>query len=614
MATAGDRLQIVLSAKDEITSELKQVKAEFKRLETASVDLNKRMQAGEQGLQREYEQTRLELVKNTAKQKELGRAASEVRTELRKMTTDGTAGMKRLDRSTDDVGRSMDRTQTASSKMSVGWGKMMGVVGGVTAGIASLSGAFRFLSSSIEEAREQRKATAQLAAVLRSMGRTEAPKEIMRLVDQMVRMSGLEDDEILSSVNLLLTFGEVTGETFKKSEKAAVDLAAAFHMDLQSATVMVGKALNNPIGGLTSLMRVGVAFTETQKEKIKSLMEEGKLYKAQKIIMGELERQVGGSAEAQVDGIDKMRVAWKDMKQAIGDTLLSVGTGSVDAIASIEDITKAVKRNKRAIVSALEGIISWSLTIISVWLKIASTWLRLESIVINGVGYVIGAVSEFTEVLELLGVVDEGTAQRIGETADSFRGAGDSAGAASKKFDAQAKKVGALGESMRVARDRTDQLNAAMRNVQGTKKLKLVIETVVEGFQNLGVGADPADFPTDFPKKKKPKQRWMGGPVLPGSPYLVGEIGPELFVPTVGPTRVIGADGPELRDFHTSGVVIPNHLLAPVVSVSAPAGPQTVHSGATVTIGTVNATRDVDVEAAVLQATLRAERIARERR
>jgi hypothetical protein len=107
---------------------------------------------------------------------------------------------------------------------------------------------------------------------------------------------------------------------------------------------------------------------------------------------------------------------------------------------------------------------------------------------------------------------------------------------------------------------------------------------------------------------------WTGGPVTAGMTALVGEIGPELFVPTVGPTRVIGADGPELRDFHTSGVVIPNHLLAPVVSVSAPAGPQTVHSGATVTIGTVNATRDVDVEAAVLQATLRAERIARERR
>ena len=55
----------------------------------------------------------------------------------------------------------------------------------------------------------------------------------------------------------------------------------------------------------------------------------------------------------------------------------------------------------------------------------------------------------------------------------------------------------------------------------------------------------------------------MGGPVTPGLTALVGEIGPELFVPAIGRPRVIGADGPEILDFHTSGTVIPNHLLVP---------------------------------------------------
>ena len=71
----------------------------------------------------------------------------------------------------------IDDSRSKSKTFAAGWGKMVGVVGGVTAAIAGIR-AFRFLGDSINEARAARKTMAQTAAVMKSMGRTEAPKRI----------------------------------------------------------------------------------------------------------------------------------------------------------------------------------------------------------------------------------------------------------------------------------------------------------------------------------------------------------------------------------------------------------------------------------------------------
>ena len=601
MASAGDRLQIVLAAKDEISSELKQVKAEMTSLGRTARSLQDRIEAGEQGLQQEYEQTRRALERNRLKQIELGRAASKAKSEIRQMTSDGTAGMKRMDRATDGANRSMSRSKSAAATLTTGWGKMVGAVAVATGAIASLSGAFRFLSSSINEAREQRKAAAQLGAVMKSMGRTEAPDAIMRLVDQLTRMSGIEDDEILASVNLMLTFGEVTGKVFNQAETAAVDLAAAFHMDLQSATVMVGKALNNPIGGLTSLMRVGVAFTEKQKEKIKTLMEEGKLLQAQKVIMGELTRQVSGSAAAQADAIDKMRVAWKDLQQAIGEALMSSAPGW-DLTAAIEDATKWIIQNQGEIREAL--------------LSIAGAALRTGQYFLVMAANTANAIAGLLTVMEpLFWAMKHSGIPGLVQLGNALSGSGEKSENAANSMFTAADAAAELADKTFGARDKVQDLNDALEQIKN-KKLRIEIRATVTDMQTTvqdAVDAANAAVRKANRRAENNVDAWaMGGPVTAGQTGWVGEIGPELFVPTIGSPRIIGADGPEIRDFHQSGTVIPNHLLATVTlpKQATPAG----YIGPPVTIGTINAGSDVDVEKAVLRATLRADRIARERR
>ena len=106
----------------------------------------------------------------------------------------------------------------------------------------------------------------------------------------------------------------------------------------------------------------------------------------------------------------------------------------------------------------------------------------------------------------------------------------------------------------------------------------------------------------------KKKNRQFGGPVLAGTQYIVGEAGAEAFVGKNGAFQLIGTRGQEHRTFHQDGFVIPNHMLPEGELVGAVPVQASVH------IGTINATSDIDVIRAVKQGIREAERNARERR
>lgn len=123
----------------------------------------------------------------------------------------------------------------------------------------------------------------------------------------------------------------------------------------------------------------------------------------------------------------------------------------------------------------------------------------------------------------------------------------------------------------------------------------------------------------------------MGGPVEARSTYMVGEIGPEMFVSNTGSTKMIGMNGPEIRSFPSSGYVIPNHALVKEGMTaeemqqlsSAVAGRtakpslsgeyQAATQQAVVNIGTINAQSDIDIVRAVKKGIAEAERNRKER-
>ena len=124
------------------------------------------------------------------------------------------------------------------------------------------------------------------------------------------------------------TFGELAasadqaGGAFDRTTMAALDLAAAGFGTAESNAVQLGKALNDPVKGLSALAKSGVTFTEQEKDKIKTLVESGKQLEAQEMILAAIEKQVGGTAEATADSSAKMSLGFADLKETLGLALL----------------------------------------------------------------------------------------------------------------------------------------------------------------------------------------------------------------------------------------------------------------------------------------------------
>ena len=103
---------------------------------------------------------------------------------------------------------------------------------------------------------------------------------------------------IQKAQGILQTFDKVNGDVFTRAIVLGQDLAAVYGGDAASQATQLGKALQDPIKGVSALNRVGVTFSTTQKEQIRLFVEGGEVAKAQEIILANLASQVGGAGGA----------------------------------------------------------------------------------------------------------------------------------------------------------------------------------------------------------------------------------------------------------------------------------------------------------------------------
>ena len=199
---------------------------------------------------------------------------------------------------TSGLTRSLNKSQSGLKR----FGKMAAFAAGA-AGIGALIAVTRV---GISEFNDQQKVLAQTNAVLtstKSIAKVTA-KQIGDLSQSIMEKTGIDDEAIASGQNLLLTFTKIRNETgkgndiFNQATLAMTNLSVAMGKDLSSSSILVGKALNDPIKGVGALSRAGVQFTASQKDSIKAMVESGNVMGAQKMILKELESQFGGSAEA----------------------------------------------------------------------------------------------------------------------------------------------------------------------------------------------------------------------------------------------------------------------------------------------------------------------------
>lgn len=180
-------------------------------------------------------------------------------------------------------------------------------------GAIALAGMFS-ASSSLEAARTQIQAEQKLAAVISATGGAVGltAREISQYASELQAATNFGDELTISAAAVLATFKGIKGDVFKDALASAQDLSTVMGSDLQTSALQVGKALNDPIKGITALSRAGVSFTEQQKRQIAELQQSGDLLGAQKIILQELQSEFGGAARAMAD-------PWRQLQNVIGD-------------------------------------------------------------------------------------------------------------------------------------------------------------------------------------------------------------------------------------------------------------------------------------------------------
>lgn len=203
-----------------------------------------------------------------------------------------------------------------------------------------------FFKDANAEAVESQKVNAITANALRQTGAAAwtSAEQIGDLATAISNKTGIDDEAIQSSANLLLTFKNVRNEVgaganiFDRATAAAQDLAAAGFGDAEGASKMLGKALNDPVKGISALSRAGVTFTEQQKAQIKAMVASGDVLGAQKIIMQEVESQVGGAAAASATAAEKLATKWGNFKESIGAALLPVVDATANGLGRLLDV------------------------------------------------------------------------------------------------------------------------------------------------------------------------------------------------------------------------------------------------------------------------------------
>jgi hypothetical protein len=257
----------------------------------------------------------------------------------------------------DKLTRELDRLNTPMEKIAA---VSRTLAPAAQIGLVALAG---LSVGAIRAAEEAEVADNRLQNVAESMGlfgsQTDAVVERMKEFADVTMLATAVDDEIIKSTQAkLLTFANLAktadevGGAMDRATLAAIDLAAAGFGEAETNAVQLGKALQDPVKGITALGRAGVTFTAQEKAKIAELVKSNQMLEAQDMILSAIETQVGGTAEATATGSARMTAAFGEMAESLGTALLPLFEQLVPLVSGFFDY---IGKNS-GVVTVLAGI------------------------------------------------------------------------------------------------------------------------------------------------------------------------------------------------------------------------------------------------------------------
>jgi phage-related protein len=405
--------------------------------------------------------------------------------------------------------------------------KKFGKVAGAAfaaAGVAAAAYAGKLLVDGVKAAIEDEAAQAKLATTLENVtGATNA--QIAAVESQITKTSlltGLTDDELRPSFERFVRATK-DADAALKLQAVAIDVAAGSGKSLEAVTNAMAKAAEGNAG---SLAKLGVGLTAAQLKTMS--MDE---------ITAQLAATFGGQASEQADTfqgkMQRLNVAFSEGKETVGSFVLDAITPMVSGF--VNSVIPAVQ----ALAEELGPKLTPIFTALTEYIRdyviptFQAIWQFITEFVIPAIGSVLSPIidglrSAFEKVTSKIGENEEKLKPLLALFKVIAAFVRDVYAPVIGKILGSAFNVlgSAIGIVIGLFANLVDVVNNAfnaIKNIVNFIKNNPVTKAIGGAIDNVFGGG-----------------RAMGGPVSRGTSYVVGERGPELFVP------------------NTSGKIIPN--------------------------------------------------------
>lgn len=244
----------------------------------------------------------------------------------------------------DVILKATDQASTTMGKVNSAFKELTGVSIGAASAVAAIGKGLQYV---INEAIEAEKADAKLNQALQStkMIAGVTKDDLDRMASSLSRVTTFSEETVKGAESLLLTFTKIGRETFPDALEAALNLSTAFGQDLQSSTIQIGKALNDP-NGMAAMRRIGVSFTEAQIEMGKAMFETGDIAGYQKLILEELNTEIGGMARAMgttyAGQVEILKNNMGELGETIGKVLVPTLSVAAKALNDLVTMNKQI--------------------------------------------------------------------------------------------------------------------------------------------------------------------------------------------------------------------------------------------------------------------------------
>lgn len=245
---------------------------------------------------------------------ELSRLSAQAKEAAAKMTAMGVdvpPGIQKIADAGKDAGGVFSNLTKEVKSTALGFVSAQAIIGAVQGSFRTLVG---FVESSVDSYASAEAAAKKMTVALQAQG-TAAPETIAAFNDlaSSFQNTTVYSDDLINQMEALLTqVGDVAPSQMKKALSAATDLASGLGIDLQQATMLVGKAFAGETG---TLSRYGIVIDQAK------LKAEG-----MPAVLDAIQQKFGGQAQAELDTysgkLKQIANDWDNIKESVGKQII----------------------------------------------------------------------------------------------------------------------------------------------------------------------------------------------------------------------------------------------------------------------------------------------------